>query len=321
LSLNTEMRVRVEAIRQTAAAVKTFRLVRSDGEPMPVFSGGSHVVVSMNDISELRRNPYSLMSPPDNTSAYEISVLRVMNSRGGSVFMHDTVRVGDELTISQPVNLFPVDHRGRKHILFAGGIGVTPFIAMMEQFTRDNVAFELHYAMRTRAQGAFWQALLERYGPRRVKIYCDGEQSLIPVASIVENQPLGTHLYVCGPSGMIDGVLLTALEAGWPKENLHAERFLAPPTGLPFQVLLEQSGRAITVGEHQSILEAVEAAGCEAPYMCRGGACGQCETAVLSDDGELEHNDIYLSDEEKAEGRKIMICVSRFKGQQLVLQL
>jgi ferredoxin-NADP reductase len=315
------MRVRVAAIRQTAAAVKTFRLVRTDGEPMPVFSGGSHVVVSMHDSGDLRRNPYSLMSAPDDTSAYEISVLRVLNSRGGSVFMHDSVKIGDELTISQPVNLFPVDHRGRKHILFAGGIGITPFIAMMEQFTRDNMAFELHYAMRTHEHGAFWQALLDHYGPRRVKIYCDGENSLIPVETIVENQPLGTHIYVCGPSGMIDGVLLTALEAGWPKENLHAERFLAPPAGLPFQIRLEQSGKEITVGEHQSILEAVEAAGCDAPYMCRGGACGQCETAVLSDDGELEHNDIYLSDEEKAAGRKIMICVSRFKGQELVLQL
>jgi ferredoxin-NADP reductase len=174
------MRVRVEAIRQTAAAVKTFRLVRTDGEPMPVFSGGSHVVVSMHDGGDLRRNPYSLMSAPDDTSAYEISVLRVVNSRGGSVFMHDRVEVGDELTISQPVNLFPVDHRGRKHILFAGGIGITPFIAMMEQFSRDNMAFELHYAMRTREHGAFWQALLDRYGPRRVKIYCDGERASFP---------------------------------------------------------------------------------------------------------------------------------------------
>lgn len=321
MSLNTEMTVRVAAITQAAAAVKTFRLERLDGAPLPVFSAGAHIVVSMNDGEQLRRNPYSLMSDPDDTSAYEISVLRVANSRGGSAFLHDRLRVGDFLTISQPVNLFPIDHRGRKHILFAGGIGITPFLAMMQQFTRDTVAFELHYGMRSREHGAFGQEMLQRYGSRKIKIYCDGENSLIPVAAIVENQPLGTHLYVCGPSGMIDGVLLTALEAGWPKENLHAERFLAPPAGLPFQVMLEQSDKAITVGEHQSILEAIEAAGCEAPYMCRGGACGQCETLVISGDGELEHNDIYLSDAEKAEGKKIMICVSRFKGQQLVLQL
>ncbi len=113
--------------------------------------------------------------------------------------------------------------------------------------------------MRSRTHGAYWQQLLERYGPRRVKIYFDEEKTFIPVAEIVDNQPLGTHLYVCGPAGMIDGVLMTALKAGWPKENLHSERFLAPPPGLPFEVLLEKSGIQITVGEHQSILEAVEA--------------------------------------------------------------
>ncbi len=321
MSLNTDMPVRVTAVEQVAQAVKRFRLERLDGGPLPVFSGGAHVVVSMNDDGLLRRNPYSLMSNPDDCSAYEISVLRVENSRGGSAFMHEKVWPGEQLTIGQPVNLFAPDQRGRKHIMIAGGIGITPFLAMMEQFTRDNAAFELHYAMRSREHGAYWGELLDRHGPRRVKVYFDNDGNALPLAAIVENQPLGTHLYVCGPAGMIDAVLLTALEAGWPRENLHAERFLAPPAGLPFKVLLEKSNLSFTVGEHQSILEAAEAAGCDAPYMCRGGACGQCETAVLSHDGDLEHNDVYLSDEEKAAGRKIMICVSRFKGQQLVLQL
>ena len=181
---------------------------------MPFFSGGAHVVVSMNDNGLLRRNPYSLMSNPDDNSAYEISVLRVPNSRGGSIFMHEQVKPGDHLTVSQPVNLFAPDHRGRKHILIAGGIGITPFIAMMEQFSRDNIAFELHYAIRSRSHGAYWQHLIDRYGPRRIKIYVDEEKSYIPVAAITDNQPLGTHLYVCGPAGMIDGVLMTALKAG-----------------------------------------------------------------------------------------------------------
>jgi ferredoxin-NADP reductase len=320
VSINTEIPVRVAKITQVAQKIRRFRLERLDGAPMPYFSAGAHVVVSMHDGDLLRRNPYSLMSAPQDSSAYEISVLAVENSRGGSAFMH-RLSEGDELKVSQPVNLFPADHRGRKHILIAGGIGITPFLAMMAQFSRDNTAFELHYAMRSREHGAYWQDLIERYGPQRVKTYFDVEGSRIPLTAILDNQPLGTHLYVCGPGGMIDGVLLTALQAGWPRENLHSERFLAPPAGQPFQIMLRQSNIEITVGEHQSILEAVEAAGIDAPYMCRGGACGQCETAVLSCDGELQHNDIYLSDEEKAEGRKIMICVSRFRGQQLDLQL
>ncbi|MGV8938666.1 MAG: PDR/VanB family oxidoreductase [Allorhizobium sp.] len=320
MSINTEIPVRVAAVTQVADKIRRLRLERLDGRPLPTFSAGAHVVVSMQDDGLLRRNPYSLMSAPDDSSAYEISVLAVENSRGGSAFMH-RLREGDELAVSQPVNLFAADHRARRHVLIAGGIGITPFLAMMAQFERDNIAFELHYAMRSRQTGAYWQDVLERYGAHRIKVYFDAEGGQVPLSKLLDNQPLGTHLYVCGPSGMIDAVLLTALEAGWPRQNLHSEQFLAPPTGQPFKILLKKSEVSITVGEHQSILEAIEAAGIDAPYMCRGGACGQCETDVSSCDGELQHNDIYLSDEEKQAGNKIMICVSRFRGQQLVLQL
>lgn len=321
MTIHTELPVRVTRITPVGDAVKRFRMERLDGQPMPVFSGGAHVVVTMNDHGKVRRNPYSLMSIPGDTSAYEISVLRVPVSRGGSHYLHDFVKEGDQLVVSQPVNLFPADRRGRKHLLFAGGIGITPFIAMMAQLAAENSAFELHYAMRSRQHGAYWQHLLDLYGPDRIKLYFDDEKNVIPAQKIFSNQPLGTHAYVCGPAGMIDWVLNTGLSEGWPRENLHYERFLAPPPGNPFDVFLTKSDLTITVGEHQSILEAAEAAGIDAPYMCRGGACGQCETGVAACEGALLHNDIYLTDEEKASGRKIMICVSRFEGRRLALDL
>ncbi len=321
MSINTDMTVRVAAITQVAEKVKRFRLERADGGPMPVFSGGAHVVVAMRDGDLLRRNPYSLMSSPRDSSAYEISTLRVENSRGGSAFLHEKLKLGDTLTISQPVNLFPYDVRARKHILMAGGIGITPFLAMMDQMAREDRSFELHYAIRSRQHGAYWKDLVERYGAHRVKIYVDDEKLFIPVGSILNAQPLGTHLYVCGPSGMIDAVLKQARERGWPDQNLHSERFLAPPPGKVFQVVLKKSGRTISVGTHQSILEAVEAAGIDAPFLCRGGACGQCETGVISCIGTLEHNDHYLEPEDKQSGRKIMICVSRLNGPEITLDL
>ncbi len=321
MTINTEMSVRVAAITEVADKVKRFRFERVDGQPMPVFSGGSHVVVAMRDGSILRRNPYSLMSSPTDTSGYEISVLRVENSRGGSAFLHEKLEIGDALTISQPVNLFPFDHRGRKHIMMAGGIGITPFISMMDQMMLEDRSFELHYAVRTRSHGAYWKELQQRYGTHRVKIYCDEEKLFIPVDSILGSQPLGTHLYVCGPAGMIKGVLGTATQLGWPGQNLHSEEFLAPPPGKPFRVVLQRSAKTIDVGTHQSILEAVEAAGVDAPYLCRGGACGQCETRVISCDGALEHNDHYLPAEDKQSGTKIMICVSRLNGRDIVLDL
>ena len=321
MTINTEMKVRVAKITRVADQVKRFRFERADGQPMPVFSGGAHVIVSMRDGNTLRRNPYSLMSSPSDTSAYEISVLRVEQSRGGSAFLHEKLKEGDALTLSQPVNLFAHDQRGRKHVMMAGGIGVTPFIAMMDQMEREGRAFELHYAVRTRTHGAYWRELQERYGAHRVKVYCDAENLFIPVDALLENQPLGTHLYVCGPAGMISAVLGKARAAGWPKQNLHSEEFLAPPPGKAFKAVLARSGRTIDVAPHQSILEAVEAAGIDAPYLCRGGACGQCETGVVSCEGELEHNDHFLEPDDKASGRKIMICVSRIKGNAVTLDL
>jgi dimethylamine monooxygenase subunit B len=321
MSINTEMNVRVVAITQVAEKVKRFLLERVDGKPLPVFSGGAHVVVAMHDGDLLRRNPYSLMSSPLDQSAYEISVLRVEKSRGGSAFMHEMVRVDDTLTISQPINLFPFDVRGRKHIFMAGGIGITPFMAMMDQLHQQGGNFELHYAVRDRSHGAYWNELQQRYSATRVKIYCDAEKLFIPVDALLSNQPLGTHLYVCGPSGMIDGVLGKATALGWPKQNLHSERFLAPPPGNIFKAELRRSKKTITVGTHQSILEAVEAAGIDAPYLCRGGACGQCETSVLGCDGVIEHHDIFLEPDDRASGKKIMICVSRVKGQEITLDL
>lgn len=313
--------VRVTKITPVAETVKRFRFERLDGGAFPVFSGGAHVVVSMNDDGHTRRNAYSLISDPADPSAYEISVLKAEESRGGSAFLHEKVREGDVLSVSAPVNLFAPDWRGRKHILIAGGIGVTPFIAMAAQFERAGIAFELHYAVRARARGAYLDDLVARYGAGRVKIYVSEEGNRIPLEDILVRQPLGTHLYVCGPDRMIEGVIAAGLAAGWPQTSLHAERFLTPPPGKPFTVELTRSGRSVPVGEHESILEALEAAGVDAPYLCRGGACGQCETGVAACEGVLLHNDVYLSDAEKAEGRKIMICVSRVEGPRVALEL
>ncbi|MBB4227230.1 PDR/VanB family oxidoreductase [Rhizobium mongolense] len=321
MSGGTEVPVRVTKVTPVAERIKRFRFERLDGKPMPYFSGGAHIIVSMNDDGHLRRNAYSLMSPPHDCAAYEISVLHVEDSRGGSAFMHEKVKEGDNLKVSYPVNLFQPDWRARKHLLIAGGIGITPFIAMMEQFTRAGVKFELHYAVRTRDRGAYWKELAERYGSQRIKIYCDAEGITMPLGRLLDSQPLGTHLYVCGPSGMIDGVLRAGMEAGWPEQNLHSERFLSSLPGKPFTVELVRSGKTVRVGHHESMLEAIEAAGVDASFLCRGGACGQCETRVVTCDGKLLHHDVYLNDEEKAAGRKVMICVSRFEGKTLHLDL
>jgi len=307
-------RVRVAHVSSVAAQIKRFELVSSDGNPLPPFSPGAHIIVTMRSGEHVYRNPYSIVSSADDKNGYVISVQRSPESRGGSVYMHTQVEQGSLLDISDPVNLFPVAHTARKHILIAGGIGITPMLAMLDQFKRNNTNFELHYAVRAPDVGAYYSDLATEPDVR-VCVYRSDNGQHIPLSDILSNQPLGTHVYVCGPQRMIDWALEVAKHEGWPDENVHWERFSTPPPGKPFDVKVASTGQVVHVGEHQSALEALEQAGVDAPYLCRGGACGQCVTKVIDvDGGALQHNDHYLTDEEKKNNRQIAICVSRTDG-------
>ena len=318
MSGGAKLAVQVAEVVKVNDLITRFRFTSRDGTLLPAFSGGAHVVVEMEDHGTRRLNPYSLMSDPLDRSGYEISVRRDDQGRGGSLYMHRHVVAGMEMTISHPINLFPLDTRARKHLLIAGGIGITPFLAQIAQLSHQGDRFELHYAARNRALGTYMDRLTAAH-PAQVHCYFDDEKQLIDLASTLSMQPIGTHLYVCGPKGMIGWVLTTAAAMGWPKGALHHEEFLAPGTGTAFGVQLAASGKTITVGTTQSLLEAMEAAGVDAPYLCRGGACGQCETTVLACEGQILHRDVWLTPDEQAAGQKIMPCVSRFEGKSLVI--
>ena len=318
MSGGAKLQVLVAEVVEVTALIKRFRFVRRDGDPMPAFSGGAHTVVEMDDHGTRRLNPYSLMGNPGDLAAYEISVRRDDQGRGGSLFMHRHVSPGMAMVLSYPVNLFALDNRARKHLMIAGGIGITPFLAQIAQLSQFGGRFELHYAARSRPLAAYMDRLTAAHS-NRVHCYFDDAKQMIDLARLLSSQPLGTHLYVCGPKGMITWVLGTAEKMGWPAHALHHEEFLAPGTGKPFEVELAASKRTITVGTAQSLLEAMEAAGVDAPYLCRGGACGQCETNILRCDGQLLHRDHWLTPEDHAAGQKIMPCVSRFEGKTLVI--
>ncbi len=310
--------VKVTEVIEVNDLVKRFKFERADGGQMPTFSGGAHTVVEMDDHGTRRLNPYSLMSSPQNRSAFTISVRRDDEGRGGSLYMHNHVKVGMEMTISNPVNLFSLDLRARKHLMIAGGIGITPFLAQIAQLDSSNGSFELHYSVRSKNLASYADELTSAH-PNDVNIYHDDQGEAIDIENLLDGQPLGTYLYVCGPKGMIEWVRKSASDAGWPREAVHYEEFLTPEPGKPFEVKLAVSNKVIQVGETQSLLEAIEAAGVDAPYLCRGGACGMCETEVIGYDGQFIHNDHWLDDEEHSSGKKIMPCVSRFEGKTLVL--
>ena len=310
--------VTVAEVVEVNDLVKRFRFIRSDGGEMPTFSGGAHTVVEMRDGDTTRLNPYSLMSDPRDRSSLMISVRRDDVGRGGSLFLHRHVKAGDKMRLSYPVNLFSLDLRARKHLMIAGGIGITPFLAQIAQVSAMHGQFELHYSVRSAALGSYADTLGQQY-PYNVHIYHGDQGQAINLEGLLAGQPLGTHLYVCGPKGMIAWVLKTATTLGWPGAAVHSEEFLVPQSGQPFTVTIARTGKTIHVGEQQSLLEAIEGAGVDAPSLCRGGACGQCETEVVSYDGQFIHRDHWLTDDQKVCGNKIMPCVSRFEGRSLVI--
>ena len=313
-----KIEVVVSAIIPLNDLVTRFEFKRIDGCQFPTFSGGAHTVVEMQDGDLTRMNPYSLMSDPAETETYAISVRRDDQGRGGSLFLHQKVQLGATMTLSFPVNLFSLDLRARKHLFIAGGIGITPFMAQIKQLDAVHGNWELHYSCRSPDLGTYVDELCAKHA-HSVNIYYDDKKQSINLENLLDGQPIGTHLYVCGPKGMINWVRRTATVAGWPDAHVHHEEFLAPQPGKPFAVRLAKSGLSLEVGEDESLLEAIERLGVDPPYLCRGGACGQCETDVLESDGTFIHRDHWLEDGEKSSGKKIMPCVSRFDGKILVL--
>jgi dimethylamine monooxygenase subunit B len=314
------LEVEVSEVTTVAQRVKRFRLAPLSSSTLPAFSPGAHILITLDDGARKFRNAYSLMGSPFDNRCYQISVLNTENSRGGSRYIHELVRPGSRLHISHPVNLFPLARLGRKHVFIAGGIGITPFLPMMEELNAHAVPFELHYSFRSMDRAPYVREISRAYDAR-VSLYETENAQRLRLGHVFTRQPLGTHLYVCGPERMIEEVMSSASEHGWPAAHLHSERFLGGSAGKPFTVALAKSKRTIRVSEHESLLEALEAAGVEAPFLCRGGSCGQCETRVLACDGELIHNDHYLRPDERTSRSKIMICVSRAEGGNLVLDL
>ena len=308
----------VEKIEKVTPGIRVFRLVDRLGEALPGFSGGSHIVVLIKKDKAIFRNPYSLISSPFDTRYYEIAVSYEATGRGGSRTLHEATKEGDTLEITYPANQFPLERLARRHVLIAGGVGITPALAHLKELELGSTPYELHYGARSRQDAGLVSRVSEVAAPY-VRVYCEDEVGRIDFKHVLSSQPLGTHIYVCGPRGMLDSALHAARTCGWPDSHIHFELFEQQTTGVPFEAYLAKSKTTISVPPELSLLEAAEGAGVAIPYLCRGGACGYCETDVLEVVGEIIHRDIWLSDEQKLRGTKFMPCVSRAKCTRLVL--
>ncbi|MBS0356068.1 MAG: oxidoreductase [Proteobacteria bacterium] len=311
------LRLKVAAACAISPSLRHLRLVAADGGKLPPAAAGAHLQLVLKGATRTHRNAYSLISRPGARDAYEIIVRRVPASRGGSAFIHEQIKVGDVLEAGWPGNLFAPVRTARRHLMIAGGIGITPFLSYLADFAFGGADYALHLCCREDEQHVFdpWLA-----GKSGVSVHWDTDGRRLDIPALLAAQPVGTHLYVCGPAAMNDEVLELAAAAGWPASHVHCEHFgSALSGGEAFHAFLAKSGVEVSVGEDESLLEAIERIGVKAPCLCRGGACGVCVTPLL--EGEAEHRDHYLSAAEREAGRLILPCVSRARSGRLVLDL
>lgn len=308
----------VIAVEQLTPLIKRFTFKRQDDEKFPAFTGGSHIIVKMNDQFS---NAYSLMSNAADLSTYQVCVRKDEEGRGGSIFMHDHCLENFKLEISSPKNLFELAQTGEKHILIAGGIGITPFLPQMDELAARGVNYELHYAFRSPEHAALLDELQQGVHAEHVHTYVDSTGTYLDLNALISSQPKDTHVYVCGPKPMIDAVIDTCNRHRYRDENIHWEQFASSSleNAESFTVVLAKSNQRIEVMADQTILQAIESLNIDVECLCREGVCGTCETAIVQ--GEAEHFDQYLSDEEKASQQSMMICVSRAKGKEITLDL
>ena len=319
------MSLLVQSKTEIAQDIFLFELVSPNraNPVLPPFTAGSHVLV-LTPRGLARR--YSLCNSPSERNRYVIAVKRDAAGGGGSVSLVDGVRAGERLHVSAPLNYFPLADEASSHLLIAGGIGITPALAMMRHLSEQKADFQLIYCSRSPETTAFLEELAAPEFAGRVRVhhdYGDREKSL-DIAPLVAERKGETHIYCCGPRPLMEAV--RAQTKHWPHASVHFEDFgtsatTSPIGGVPgekeFTVKLARSGQVVTVASGVSILSALREQGISLPSSCESGTCGACRTGLIS--GEAEHRDFVLDDDEMES--EIMICVSRSKSDQLVLDL
>lgn len=310
-----DLAARVVARQLTGGEVLALTL-RTEAQP-PHFEAGAHIeVLTPNGF----KRQYSLLNGPDERDHLLIGVKLEPTSRGGSRSLHEQVTVGDTLKISAPKNLFRL-HPDAPALLIAGGIGITPLLAMGATLQARKSTYELHYFVRSEALVAF----PERLHQLRHSCLHTGltpEQTVDRLQLLLSNVDAATHLYVCGPGALIDAVLALAARLGITEERVHHERFTnpqVPVAGRAFRVRLQRSGKEFEVPGEVSLADALKAQGIALDTSCEQGVCGTCRTAVL--DGLPEHRDLFLNEEERQRNDCLMPCVSRSHSNLLVLDL
>ena len=305
----------VREAEQIAQDVVAMTLARPDGDTLPDWTPGAHIDLLLGD--DLTRQ-YSLCGRTSDTDAWRVAVLKAPDSRGGSKAVH-ALAEGSTVRVRGPRNHFPVV-AAKRYLFVAGGIGITPLLAMIYEVEAAGADWELHYGGRTRESMAFVDELAQY--DDRVHLVPEDELGRLDLDAILGEPRADTLVYTCGPEP-----LLAAVEeacAAWPAGSLHLERFSARKSETPdaessFELVLQRTGKTVQVPPDRTVFEVVREAGVSVLGSCLEGICGTCETEVV--DGEVDHRDSILDEEERDSNEVMMICVSRCKSARLVLDL
>ncbi|MDX0468614.1 Rieske 2Fe-2S domain-containing protein [Sinorhizobium medicae] len=312
--------IRVTVARKWLAAdgIAAFELRPVQGL-LPTFQPGAHIDVHMPN--GLVRQ-YSITNGPGESDSYVIGVKLERDSMGGSLCMHETVREGDLLAISEPRNNFPLRRDAVRTIFVAGGIGVTPLLAMAQALKNQNLDYEFHYFAQNQEQLAFPEKTAVLGEALKPHLGFLPETTAAKLKEILSGYRPDMHVYLCGPGPMLEAARRIAADLGWPETAVHFEYFKNTNTiddSSSFEVALARSCVTLQVTAGKTILETMREAGIDMPSSCEQGACGTCLATVI--EGEPDHQDVYLNDAERKSGTKIMTCVSRARSARLVLDL
>lgn len=323
--------VRVRSITYAAQEISLYEVTDPAGNMLPAFTPGSHIDLYFRD---RRVRQYSLCNDPTERRRYVFAVQREAEGRGGSKAIFERVHVGRILTISEPRNHFPLAPDAGSHLLIAGGIGITPIMAMIYALRASGSDYELHYCTRSAERTAFIEELEPELRSGRAHIYHDsGDPSRgADLRALLAQYRPGRHLYYCGPKPFMSAI--RELTVHWPRDSMHFEYFTGSdeletgssgasdvsagrdiPVG--FQVQLVRSGATFDVPNDKSILQVLREHGIDVPSSCESGLCGTCRTRYLG--GIPEHRDYILDDEERK--HDVLICCARSRSPVLVLDL
>jgi ferredoxin-NADP reductase len=315
------LRLRLAKTRALTPRIKALTLQAADGSTLPLFTPGSHLrfPLSLADGRQIER-AYSLVHAGNAPDCYEIAVQLEPEGLGGSRAMHE-LAIGQELASSLPQNEFALAADADRHVLIAGGIGVTPILSMARYLAAKDLSFEVHYVARTPELTAYRDEV-EAFTTAKL-VFDEGDPARgLDLATIFAAHGPKTHFYLCGPQKMIGAAVKIFAQLDRPQSCLHYELFAGSVErsgDAAFDIVLQQDGRRFTVHPGTTILDVLIEAGIDPIYDCRRGECGICAVQVCA--GTPDHRDVTLSEREKAGGKVICTCISRAKSAELVLDI